>query len=88
MKTNELSRNEYHKRISSAMDYIQLNIHKNLNLETVAKAAHLSPYHFHKIFKLMVGETVAEFIRRIKLERAAGFFSTKKRRPSLTSPWR
>jgi len=79
MKVNEQSRNEYHKRISSAMDYIQLNIHKNLCLENVAKAAHLSPFHFHKVFKLVVGETVADFIRRIKLERAAGLFFYQKK---------
>jgi len=79
MKVNEKSRKEYHKRISSAMDYIQLNIHKDLCLEAVAKAAHLSPFHFHKVFKLVVGETVADFIRRIKLERAAGLFFYQKK---------
>jgi len=79
MKVNEPSRNEYHKRISSAMDYIQRNIHRPLCLTTVAKAAHLSPFHFHKIFKLVVGETVANFIRRIKLERAAGLFFYQKK---------
>ena len=79
MKVNEQSRDEYHKRISSAMDYIQLNIHKNLSLEIVAKAAHLSPFHFHKVFKQVVGETVADYIRRIKLERAAGLFFYRKK---------
>ncbi|MCP4633439.1 MAG: helix-turn-helix domain-containing protein, partial [candidate division Zixibacteria bacterium] len=30
-----------------------------------------SPYHFHRIFSGMVGETVKEYIRRLRLERAA-----------------
>ena len=81
MQVNEKSRNEYHKRISSAMDYIQLNIQSDLNLESIAKAAHLSPFHFHKLFKLIVGETVADYSRRIKLEKAAGLFFYQKKLP-------
>jgi AraC family transcriptional regulator len=30
-----------------------------------------SPFHFHRIFSAMVGETLSSFIRRLRLERAA-----------------
>jgi AraC family transcriptional regulator len=33
--------------------------------------AHFSPYHFHRIFRGMVGESLKEHIRRLRLERAA-----------------
>ena len=69
---------QYQKRITSAMAYIQNHINAPTNddlyLEKVALAANISPFHFHKIFKSVVGETVADYIRRLKLERAAGLF--------------
>jgi AraC family transcriptional regulator len=36
----------------------------------VARAARLSPYHFHRVFQVLVGETLAEFVKRLRLERA------------------
>jgi AraC family transcriptional regulator len=33
--------------------------------------AHFSPYHFHRLFRGMVGESVMEHVRRLRLERAA-----------------
>lgn len=39
-------------------------------LDSMASAAALSPYHFHRIFRLMTGETPAETVRRVRLARA------------------
>jgi AraC family transcriptional regulator len=37
----------------------------------LAERAHLSPYHFHRIFRAMVGESPKELVRRLRLERSA-----------------
>jgi AraC family transcriptional regulator len=37
----------------------------------LAARAHVSPYHFHRIFHAMVGESPRELVRRLRLERAA-----------------
>src|SRR6185503_12733393 len=37
----------------------------------LADRAFLSPYHFHRIFRAMVGESPKELVRRLRLERAA-----------------
>ncbi|WBF66385.1 AraC family transcriptional regulator [Desulfovibrio subterraneus] len=42
-----------------------------LSLETLAGVAHLSPFHFHRVFTGMVGESVKAYIRRLRLERAS-----------------
>ena len=42
-----------------------------LDLETLAREACLSPFHFHRVFRGMVGETPMELVRRLRLERAA-----------------
>jgi AraC family transcriptional regulator len=40
-----------------------------------AHPAAFSPFHFHRIFKAVAGENVAEFTRRLRLELAAGRLS-------------
>lgn len=42
-----------------------------IDLGRLAKNAALSPFHFHRIFRGMVGETPLELHRRLRLERAA-----------------
>lgn len=78
MKIGVENKGNYHKKISGSMDYIQKNLilrkFDRLNLEAIAGSAHMSPYHFHKVFKSVVGETVADYIRRLKLEKSAEFF--------------
>jgi len=37
------------------------------SLQAVAEAAGMSPYHFHRIFKLMTGETCAQLMTRLRL---------------------
>ncbi|PKN66800.1 MAG: AraC family transcriptional regulator [Deltaproteobacteria bacterium HGW-Deltaproteobacteria-12] len=62
---------EYRRRVCRAMNFISENIDKELSLEEIAGAAAFSMFHFHRIFKAVVGETVAEFTRRLRLECAA-----------------
>ncbi len=50
---------------------IQKNLDGEMSLNELARAAHFSPYHFHRIFRGMVGESLKEHIRRLRLERAA-----------------
>lgn len=62
---------DYRKRVCRAMNYISRNIHRELSLEEIAEVAAFSRFHFHRIFKAVVGETVAGFTRRLRLELAA-----------------
>ena len=62
---------EYRRRVCLAMNFISMNIERDLSLEEIAGSAHFSMFHFHRIFKAVVGETVLEFTRRLRLELAA-----------------
>jgi AraC family transcriptional regulator len=64
-------REEYRSRINQVIDYIEKNIDKDLLLEDLARVAHFSPFHFHRIFGAMLGETLNQFIQRIRIEKAA-----------------
>jgi AraC family transcriptional regulator len=62
----------YQARIGRVLAHIDANLDGDLELAGLARVAHFSPYHFHRVFRGMVGEPVKEHIRRRRLERAAG----------------
>jgi AraC family transcriptional regulator len=64
-------REEYTARVNRVIDYIEANIGKDLSLKELAEVAHFSPFHFHRTFRAMVGETLNDFIQRIRIEKAA-----------------
>lgn len=65
-------RAEYENRINRVMDHINANLDQELTLSALSAAACFSPFHFHRVFAAMVGETLGDYIRRLRLERAAG----------------
>ena len=62
---------EYVSRINRVIDHIESNLDAPLPLEQLAKIAHFSRFHFHRIFGAMVGETVNQFVQRKRVEKAA-----------------
>jgi AraC family transcriptional regulator len=68
MTSTNTIRKEYIGRINKVMDFIENNLDKNLSLNVVAQVACFSPYHFHRIFSALTGETINEFISRKRLE--------------------
>ncbi len=70
-KSREIKDNEYSKRINRVLDYLDDNYAQDLNLEFIANIANFSPYHFHRIFKAIVGESLYKYIQRIRIERSA-----------------
>ena len=61
----------YRERILRTLVYIQQHLDDPLGLEELAGVAHFSPYHFHRVFRGLVGEPVMAHVRRLRLERAA-----------------
>ncbi|MBU1118466.1 GyrI-like domain-containing protein [Patescibacteria group bacterium] len=62
---------EYISRINLAINYIEQNITSELNLGNIAAASGFSAFHFHRIFKALVGETLNTFIKRVRAEKAS-----------------
>jgi len=58
-------------RINRVIDHIDAHLAEDLDLPTLAAVAHLSPWHFHRVFQALTGETLAERVRRRRLETAA-----------------
>jgi AraC family transcriptional regulator len=64
------ARNDYVERVNRAIDHIVANLAEPLRLEDVSAAAGFSPFHFHRVFKSLLGETLNQFVKRLRLERA------------------
>ncbi|SHE54966.1 AraC family transcriptional regulator [Chryseobacterium vrystaatense] len=69
---------EHKKRIIKAIQYIDSHLHEDLSLEKIAEVGMYSSFHFHRIFKLITGETLQNYIIRKKIEKSAFYLSVKK----------
>lgn len=65
------TKNFYEMAVRRAVVRILGGLDAALDLASLAKEAGLSPLHFHRIFRGLVGETPLELHRRLRLERAA-----------------
>jgi AraC family transcriptional regulator len=63
--------NDYIERILRVLTHIQEHLDDALDLEELARVACFSSFHFHRVFAAMTGETIADHVRRLRLERAA-----------------
>ncbi|TQV71107.1 AraC family transcriptional regulator [Aliikangiella marina] len=63
----------YQNRVETAIEFIAdtLANGETPNLERCSRVAGLSKYHFHRVFKLVTGETLQQTVSRIKLSIAA-----------------
>ena len=62
---------EYIKRINNVIDFIEQHYSESLTLEKLAEISHFSPFHFHRIFKGITGESLNKYVNRSRLEKAA-----------------
>lgn len=70
MTEQEVSANSLEKLLP-VLVHIQANLDGDLSLEALAKRVRLSPFHFHRLFRSAVGETLKQYTQRLRLERAA-----------------
>jgi AraC family transcriptional regulator len=65
------TRRDYQARILRVLTYLQERLDEDVDLPSLARIACFSPFHFHRVFRGMVGESIQEHLRRLRLERAA-----------------
>lgn len=56
--------------INKACEYIVKNCQRNLPLEEVAQAVHLSPFYFSRLFKQEKGYNFVDFMTKVRLDKA------------------
>jgi AraC family transcriptional regulator len=67
---------DYLPAVQSAIDYIESHLQGELSSQEVAAHIGFSPYHFHRIFSAILGESVKDYVRKRRLMVAAETLST------------
>lgn len=62
---------DYRNRINRVFEFIDENLDADLSLNTISEIAFFSPFHFHRIFKFITGETLNEYVNRQKIEKSS-----------------
>lgn len=57
--------------LNNAIEYIERNLDKKLNIDDISKMAYSSRYHFQRIFYALTGFTVTQYIKNRRLTLAA-----------------
>ncbi|HEX8722632.1 MAG TPA: helix-turn-helix transcriptional regulator [Pyrinomonadaceae bacterium] len=58
------------RRLRLAVELMQAHMHRDLPLEEIAAAAHLSPFHFARLFKKLTGATPHSYLASLRAARA------------------
>ena len=70
--TKKIITTEFHlKQINLVLGYIHSNFITNINANDLAKIGGYSIFHFHRIFKEIVGQNIDEYIRNTRLEKTS-----------------
>ncbi|MDD5190840.1 MAG: AraC family transcriptional regulator [Dehalococcoidales bacterium] len=62
---------EWSERLNSAIDYIETHLTGDIDVNVAAKKALCSSFHFQRMFYVVIGITLGEYIRRRRLTLAA-----------------
>ena len=65
------TRSDYAERLERVFRWLADHLDETLDLTRLADVACLSPYHFHRVYRAMQGETAADTVRRLRQHRAA-----------------
>src|SRR5262245_52895255 len=69
----------YVERVNRAIDHVVAHLDQPLDLRQIAAVAGFSPFHFHRVFRSVLGESLADFTKRLRLERALHLLSHEPR---------
>jgi len=66
---------DYQERLGRVTAYIHDHLADPLDLQTLAEVAHLSPFHWHRVYQALHGESIADTVRRLRLHRGTGYLA-------------
>ena len=78
------TRLDYTRRLNRVLDHVNAKLGEPPSLSELARVAGFSPFHFHRVFRSLTGETVRELVARVRLERAALLLGRAGTRRALT----
>lgn len=79
-QTHRVPQELYDQRINRAIALIDRQLDQDLSLQRLADEAGISPFHFHRVFSTLTGESVLAMTTRMRMQRALSL-TQRGRRP-------
>jgi AraC family transcriptional regulator len=70
------TQDSYHRRIARVIETILADPGASHSVDSLAATANFSPFHFHRIYRALTGESIAATVRRVRMARAAHRLAT------------
>jgi AraC-like DNA-binding protein len=77
MRTRPLVHHDTFRRLSRSRDFLAAHLDQRVGLACAAGEAHLSQYHYHRMFSQAFGETPHEFVSRLRIEKAKSLLAVE-----------
>ncbi len=74
-KKLEIGKGLDRSRLARVIDFIESNLDNNIGIEDMAAVAHISAYHFIRMFKLATGSTPHQYIANKRINKAKYFLA-------------
>ena len=71
MQNKSQTQQVYAERVNIVVEYINDHLHEKLDVKHLAEISHFSPYHFHRIIRVFLGESLGAYVSRARVETAA-----------------
>ena len=64
-------------QLRSVVDFVDAHLSEDVSLMALARQAHVSPFHFARLFRRTVGVPPHQFVLRLRVQRALGLMKTR-----------
>ena len=71
MKPKPNNKDFYEEKLNVIIEHIHNNLDSKIDIKTLAEISCFSPFHFHRISRALLGESIGAYISRTRLETAA-----------------
>ena len=73
----------YHRRFSKVIDFIGQHLDEGISLKSLSDTFYISKFHFHRLFTAFTGLSLKQYIRWLRLKRAAHQLIVNKDQPII-----
>ena len=64
-------------QLRSVVDFVDAHLSEDVSLTALARPAHVSPFHFARLFRRTIGVPPHQFVLQLRLQRALGLMKTR-----------
>jgi len=71
MASKPITTQDYHQRVNKVLNYIHTHLDEKLDINYLAGISNFSPFHFHRIMRAHLNESLMAYVIRLRLDHAA-----------------